>query len=135
MVGETVQSALQSLKNEKARIESAIAALEGLVEGGVPARRKRRGRPGRKPKAKKAAEPKATGGRKRKNAPRGLLKKTIHSVLKGLKKPLSPAELRNQVMKAGYPLKNRKTLYTAVFTAAKKDPEIKKTSEGFMLKG
>ena len=48
--------------------------------------------------------------------------------------PLPPSVLRDQVLKAGYPSSNPQVLYTAVYNAARKDPEIKKTKDGFALK-
>lgn len=79
----------------------------------------------------------AGGGREggnRKNAPRGLLKQKIHEVLKSSKRPLAPVELRNRIIAAGYPVKNPKTLYSALFAATKTDPRVKKTKKGFSLK-
>jgi hypothetical protein len=55
-------------------------------------------------------------------------------VLKAAKGPLAPVVLRDRVIGAGYPAKNPKTLYTAIFAAAKKDPAIKKTKDGFSMK-
>lgn len=139
MVGESVQSALVALRVERDRLNSAIGSLEGLLAGAGGGRgatsRGRRGRRGRPAKAALGSTGLGAGGkRKRKNAPRGLLKAKIHEILKGAKKPMAPVDLRNAVMKAGYPNKNEKTLYTAIFTAAKADPAIKKTSDGFSLK-
>jgi hypothetical protein len=133
MVGASVQGALEALKLERDRLNGAIASLEGLVSGGGRGaggggRKGRRGRPA------KAASAGGGGGGKRKNAPRGLLKSKIHQALKGAKKAMAPVDLRNAVMKSGYPNKNPKTLYTAIFAAAKADPAIKKTSDGFSLK-
>jgi hypothetical protein len=127
MVSASVENAIQSLKAERDRLDAAIASLEGLRTGDVGAVRRGPGRP---------VGPQSTrdGERKRKNAPKGLLKLKIHQVLKAAKKPLAPVELRNLVIKAGYPSKNLKTLYTAIFAAAKRDPAVKKTSSGFSLK-
>lgn len=131
MVGESVQCALESLKMERDRIESAIASLEGLISANGKA-----GSPTREASArasKAAGKIKGSEG-KRKNAPRGLLKIRIREVLKKAGKVLAPVTLTEAVMKAGYPNKNKKTLYTAIFATAKKDPAIKKTEEGFSLK-
>ena len=79
MVGDSIQSALASLKAERDRIDGAIASLEGLVVGGsAPAGggKRRRGRPA------KGAAPAVRSRGKRKNAPRGLLKTSIHAALK-----------------------------------------------------
>ena len=137
MVGESLEAAIQSLKAERDRLDSAIASLEGLLAGGNGAggggRRGGR-RPGRPFGTKAGASSARAGGRSRKNAPRGLLKSKIHDVLKLARKPVAPAALRDAVIKAGYPNKNLRTLYTAVFTTAKKDPAIKKTPDGFSLK-
>jgi len=127
MVAASVEKAIQSLKEERDRLDAAIASLEGLLRGstsGAGAAGRGRGRPVGSSGAR----------RKRKNAPRGLLKQKIHQVLKAARKPLAPVELRNLVIKAGYPNKNPKTLYTAIFAAAKGDPAIKKTAAGFSLK-
>src|SRR5262245_23936583 len=133
MVGASVQSALQTLKTERDRITEAISALEGLVAGSPRAARGGGGRRGRR-RVGRPALGMSRGRSRRKNAPRGLLKQKIHGVLKSARKPLAPVELRNLVIKAGYPTKNPKTLYTAIFTSAKADPLVKKTSEGFSLK-
>jgi hypothetical protein len=121
MVAASVENAIQSLKEERGRLDAAIASLESLLNGGDA--------------GGGAGASLADGARrKRKNAPRGLLKKKIHQVLKAAKKPLAPIELRDLVIKAGYPTKNPKTLYTAIFGAAKGDPAVKKTAAGFSLK-
>lgn len=124
MVAESVQSALQSLKLERARIDDAISALEGLMGRGKVARKA----------VKAAARVGRVRRKKRAKAPRGLLKQKIHEVLKAARKPLPPFALRDQVLKAGYPATSKKSLYTAIFIAAKKDPALKKTSQGFALK-
>ncbi len=133
MVGESIQSALVSLKAERDRIDGAIASLEGFVSGGSASAGGGKRRIGRPPRAAGAA-PAAKSVGKRKNAPRGLLKKCIHEALKKAGKVLAPVVLTEAVMKSGYPNKNKKTLYTAIFAAAKKDPAIKKTGDGFALK-
>jgi len=50
-------------------------------------------------------------------------------------KPLSGAELRDAVAKTGYPSANAKNLYASVFMSASNDSSIKKTKEGFALRG
>lgn len=141
MVGETLQGALEALRAERARLDGAIASLEGLLaatgggtKGGGRGGRRRAGRP---PKASPAAAPaaaRAKAGGKRKNAPRGLLKRLMHDALKKSSKPLAPVDLMNAILKAGYPNKNKKTLYASVFTAARKDSAVKHSKEGFALK-
>ena len=141
MLSESVTNALQNLKHERDRIQSAITTLEGLLGSGGSSTAgavtgRRRGRPGRprvggEPMGGEVAR---APGRRRKNAPRGLLLKKIIEVLKGARKPLKPVELRDGVLAAGYPLKNPKTLYTSVFSTAKKSPQVKKTGDGFSLK-
>ena len=135
MILDAVQNALQRLKEERDRLDAAIGQLEGLTRGvGVGNARGRRGRrPGRRGRGRQAAAG-ATARRRRKNAPRGLLKQKIHEVLKSSKRPLAPVELRNRVIEVGYPVKNPKTLYTAIFAATKKDPRVKKTKQGFSFK-
>ena len=133
MIEASVQAALANLRSERERLDGAISTLEQLVNGRGGVVAKRRGRP---PKAR-AAQPGRKAAKTRrsgKNAPRGLLQEKIRSVLKAAKKTLAPVELRNGVMAAGYPNKNPKTLYTAIFATAKKDPTVKKTKEGFSLK-
>ena len=49
-------------------------------------------------------------------------------------KPLPAAAVRDRVIKAGYPAKNPKNLYTQIFALTKKDSGIVKTKEGFRLK-
>jgi hypothetical protein len=135
MVSESVHSALETLKAERERLDGAIASLQGLLgNGGGAGRGARRGRrrgPGR-PRAPRAAG--RRGRRSRKNAPRGLLKTKMHEALKRAGKPLGASKLRDAVIAAGYPVKNPKTLYTAIFNAVKKDTAIKKTKDGFALK-
>jgi hypothetical protein len=149
MVTEGVQRALQALKAERDRIDSAIASLESLVAGGdaKPARKPGR-RPGRKPGRRKTAKKtakkttrrtakktakKAVRG-KRKNAPRGLLQEKMHEVLKKAGKPLGATALRDALIAAGYPAKDPNALYTALYAAAKKHPKVKKTAAGFSAK-
>lgn len=137
MFNEGLTTALASLHDEKARIDQAIESLEHLLNMPGAARRaaaapaKRRGRPPASASATKAT--KAPKG-PRKNAPKGLLKAKIHQALAAAKKPLKPVELKDAVVKAGYPVKNDKTLYTQVFAAAKKDPAVQKTAAGYSLK-
>jgi hypothetical protein len=133
MVGDSLGSALRALKDERDRLDEAIRALEGLSTA-QGARKVRRG-PGR---PRKLGRPRGVavtrGGRRRKNAPRGLLRAKIVAALKDAKKPLRAVELRNAIMKSGYPVKNKQTLYSAIFAAAKKEPLVKKTGKGFELK-
>jgi hypothetical protein len=137
MVGQTVAAALANLRSERARLDEAISALEGLVGGGGGVARRRGRPPGsgkRRGRPPKLGGGRPAAGRKRKNAPRGMLRAKIHEALKKAGKALKPVDLRNAVMRLGYPNKNPKTLYTAVFTAAKQDPAIKKTGDGFSMK-
>jgi len=68
-------------------------------------------------------------------APRGFLKQKIQQVLKAARLPLSGSDLRDAVLKAGYPAKSSKNFYVQVYVAATKDPLVRKTGEGFALKG
>jgi hypothetical protein len=139
MVGESLSNALRALKDERSRLDDAIQALEGLAaaQGAVRrsgGRRRGPGRP-RKPGRPRGAAGTARGrGRRRKNAPRGLLRAKIVQALKDAKKPLRAVELRNAIMKSGYPVKNKQTLYSAIFAAAKKEPLVKKSGKRFQLK-
>lgn len=133
-----IASALEGLLQQKARLDRAIEAIEGLLGGsggGAPARGVRRGRPPARRAATAASAAAAkTVRRGRKNAPRGLLKAKIHQVLAAAKRPLKPVDLKNAIVKAGYPVRNEQTLYTQVFAAAKKDPAVQKTATGYSLK-
>jgi hypothetical protein len=145
MTGESVVSALQSLKEERARLDRAILALEMLIAQG----RRRRGRPRKHPPGTSAAELGASaaspswsaletqvpgGARRRKNAPRGLLREKIREVLRKARGPVAPVDLRDAILASSYPTKSPKTLYSAVFAAAKADPRVKKTASGFELR-
>lgn len=133
MVQKSLLTALQNLRSERSRIDGAIAAIEALISGATSmGGRATTARAARKAPARRAKRGRARG--KRKNAPKGLLKQKIHEVLKGQKKPMAPVDLRNAVIKAGYPARNPKTLYTAIFNQAKKDSSIRKTKAGFSLK-
>jgi hypothetical protein len=127
MVGEGLQQALTALKSERARLDEAIRTMEKLVTRQVAQERKG-------PRSKAAKSPARKTAKKRKNAPRGLLKKMIVDALKAAKKPMAPVKLRDAVIAAGYPAKNAKTLYTSVFNTAKAHPKVKKTAAGFSLK-
>ena len=70
----------------------------------------------------------------KKRAPRGLLKQKVHTILKAAAKPMKPSEIRDAVMKAGYPNNNPGTLYTSVFVALGKDKAVKKTKDGYVLR-
>ena len=139
MVGESLGSALQALKDERGRLDDAIEALEGIVavQGTGRAGGGRRRGPGRPRKRGRPPGPAVAGrprGRRRKNAPRGLLRKRIVEALREAKKPLRAVELRNAILKTNYPVKNKQTLYSAIFAAAKKEPLVKKIGKGFTLK-
>lgn len=129
---DRVRDALESLREERDRLDSAIAALEQAI--GEPTRSVGRPR-GRKPAGAGTSRVASTGSRKAKRAPRGLLKKTIHEILRSARKPFSGAELRDAVAKTGYPSANAKNLYASVFISASNDSAIKKTKEGFALRG
>ena len=123
MLSECLQEALTTLESERSRLDAAIGALKtALGAEAAPAPRKRRGRPG------------PARAKKSKLAPRGLLKQKMYQVLKMAGKPLPAAALRDRVIKAGYPAKNPKNLYTQIFALGKKDKAIVKTKEGFRLK-
>ncbi len=128
MLQNNLRSVLSTLKAEKARLETAIAAIESLVSG-EPAPAAKQAKPAAAKAPAKAAAPAAT----QKRAPRGLLKKMIYEALKSAKRTLAPYELRDAVVAAGYPVKDKATLYTTVFTTAKADKRIRKTKEGFSL--
>ena len=144
MVTDGLQNALQALKAERDRIDAAIASLERLLAGagtktGRKTTAKKPGRkpgkkPGRKPTRRPGAAKKTAGGGKRKNAPRGLLQKTMYAVLKAARKPMGATALRDALIKAGYPAKDPQALYTALYAVAKKHPKIKKTAAGFSAK-
>ena len=123
MIGNTIEGAIQTLREERARLDVAISSLESLLSGV--------GAGDSKTAALLAA---AGAGPRRRNAPRGLLRQKIREALKAAKKPLAPFELRDAVHRLGYPNKNLKTLYTAVFTTAKADPTVRKNAAGFSLK-
>ena len=123
MISDSIQEALKTLESERNRLDAAISALKtALGTAAATASRKR----GRKPGPARA--------RTTHTAPRGLLKQKIHQVLKMAGKPLPAAALRDRVIKAGYPAKNPKNLYTQIFALGKKDSGIVKTKEGFRLK-
>jgi len=135
---ESVQAALGTLKQERDRLTVAIEMLEGLLGEKKPARR---GRPrGSKTKGKrgrprgKAVKAPAGAGKKVGKAPRGFLMQKMIEVLRRAGKPVRGAELRDLVVKAGYPVKNLKNLYLSLYATAKKHRDIKKTKEGFSLK-
>lgn len=135
MVGDSLQNVLATLKSERTRIDGAIAAIESLIAGApVPVKRKRGRPPGSGKKATAGAAPAAPAAKAQKRAPRGLLKKLMHEVLGKAKKPLAPFQLRDAVIAAGYPVKDKTVLYTTVFATAKADPKIRKTKEGFSLR-
>ena len=123
MIANSVRQTIKELREERDRLDTAIGSLENIL------RDLTQGRQG-------DGESAANGGgrRKRKNAPRGLLRKLMHEALRSSKKSLPPSVLRDRVIKAGYPSSNPQVLYTAVYNAAKKEPDIKKTKDGFALK-
>ncbi len=125
MVANSVRQTLKDLCEERDRLNSAIESLEGVL----------RGLTGSQGRSDSVSQHFGIGGtRKRKNAPRGLLRKMMREALKASGKSLAPSVLRDRVLKAGYPSSNPHVLYTAVYNAAKKDPDIKKTRDGFALK-
>ena len=123
MIAASVQQTIKELREERDRLDTAIGSLENILRD-LPQ--------GRKGDGERAAN--GGGRRKRKNAPRGLLRKLMHEALRGSRKSLPPSVLRDRVLKAGYPSSNPQVLYTAVYNAAKKDPDFRKTKDGFALK-
>ena len=123
MINESLEEALKVLEAERNRLDAAISALKTALGTTVPKLPRKRGR-----------KPGPTTAKKTKLAPRGLLKLKIHQVLKMAGKPLPAAALRDRVIKAGYPAKNPKNLYTQIFALGKKDSGIVKTKEGYTLK-
>jgi hypothetical protein len=123
MTDDSLQQALKTLEAERTRLDAAISALETALGTAAP-----------KPPRKKAGKLGSARTKKAKLAPRGLLKQKIHQVLKMAGRPLPPAALRDRVIKAGYPARNPKNLYTQIFALGKKDKAIVKTKAGFSLK-
>ena len=121
MIVENIQTAIESLREQRGRVEAAIVALEAVL--GKPAAAKAPARTARRRSRTKA-----------KRAPRGLLRAKIHQVLKVAGRPLSMAQIRDRVLKAGYPASSAKNLYASVFIAVGRDPKVKKTKAGFKLK-
>ncbi len=75
-----------------------------------------------------------TGARGRRRGSK-TLRQVILEVLKASKRPLRPVELRDRVLDAGYQTTAKPiSFYTAVFNAARQDPEVAKTVGGFQLK-
>ena len=131
MIGSTVESALGTLRAEREKIERAIETLEGLLRSAGGTSKAGRGAA----LASAVTARRHKGGPRRKNAPRGLLIKSIREILKAQKKPMAPVDLRNTLIKNGYPNRNERTLYTAIFAATKKkDSGVKKSAAGFELK-
>jgi hypothetical protein len=126
-----LQAALRHLTDERSRIDSAISSIENLLSNGTGSKL---GRPSGRKRGRPAKASAARRTRNSKRAPRGLLKAKIHQALRASKKPLAPVELRNQVVRLGYPAKNLKSLYTSIFVAAKGDKAIQKSAKGFSLK-
>lgn len=127
MVQESIENALRSLRAERGRLSSAIQALEGIAGNGALQKK-------RAARSRRAARARA-GTIGKKNAPRGLLREKIHSALRAASKPLRMVELRNAVLKAGYPAKSPQSLYTSVFLQVKKDSKLRRTKDGFQLRG
>ncbi len=124
MIANSVRETIKEIREESDRLDTAIGSLETIL------RDLSQGHKGDDDGAANGSG----GRRKRKNAPRGLLRKLMHEALRSSRKSLPPSVLRDRVLKAGYPSSNPQVLYTAVYNAAKKDPDIKKTKDGFALK-
>ncbi len=124
MVANSVRQTIKELREERERLNAAIDSLENILRDLTGGRRA----------GDDSAGGDDRGRRRRKNAPRGLLRKLMHEALRASGKSLPPAVLRDRVLNAGYPSSSPQVLYTAVYNAARKDPEIKKTKEGFALK-
>ena len=128
MVNSSIRQPLMELKDERSRIDNAIAKLEQILDTLSETRTiaaDRAVRPGRG---------RPPGRATRKNARRGLLRETLRKALASSERSLTPTELRDYVLESGYPVTTPKILYTAVYNAAKKDPDIKKTRDGFALR-
>ncbi len=139
-IATNLRDSVEELKKERDRIDALIEQLEAMISelpgGATRAARGRKKKKTRKVSSARAGKKtKATSKGKRKNAPRGLMKKLMHQVLRSAGKPLSPTVLRDRIIAAGYPARDRTVFYTAVYNAAKKDPAVKKTKAGFALRG
>ena len=114
-----LDAAIEKNQQLKALCEQILA-----IQGGGSAAPKRRGRP-----------PKAAGTTTTTTKPRGKRKKlgdVILSVLAKRSGPVAPKELRELVLKAGYPTKSDlKNFYVTVYNTAKKTPGVVKTKDGF----
>jgi hypothetical protein len=93
-------------------------------------RGRRPGRPAGRPAAAKRGRP--AGGRR---AKRGALREALHKILAG-GKSMKPADIVRALPGVGFKnASNPRVLYTSVYLALKKDKSMKKTAEGFQLKG
>ena len=112
---ERIEAALTAFKAHRALVDKTIAELEKMLgkQGGSSTIARSQARP---------------------NAPRGLLRKRVHEILKHQKKPMAPVDLCRAVMKTGYPNKNQHTLYASLFALAKNDKKLRKSKEGFSLR-
>ena len=77
-----------------------------------------------------AAIGKAKG--KRVNRPRGWLRHQVTTILKASRQPITPARIRDLIA-TRYPEQATKNLYISVFQLLKRNPEFKKTKEGWVL--
>lgn len=73
-----------------------------------------------------------TAGR-RKRRPRGWVGDQVTAVMKGARKPLSPAAVRDSIV-AKHPREDTENLYLAVFQQLNRGAQYKKTKDGWVLK-
>ncbi len=129
MAKSSLEQALEELKAERDRIDSAIETLEGVIGSVGGATKAKRG-----PRVAKGTRKKAGAKRGAKRQPRGAMKAKLYEILGAAKKPLAVSEVRDRFIADGYPYSTPQVLYTAIFNSAKTDPGVIKTSKGLRLR-
>lgn len=145
----------RSLRETLAEIDAATQTNETLREhilalieltGMAPTAPRRRGRPagsgrGTRAGAAPRAARKSGGGTTRRGHPAGssggmTLRAAILKAIQSAGRPLKGIELRDQVLMTGYQTQaSPNSLYTSIFSTAKKMPEVAKVDKAFTLSG
>jgi hypothetical protein len=112
MNSKIISAAIVALESEQEQIASTIKSLKSLLPS--------------EPKVKAASTVGTNGGR----APRGMLRDLMKKAIGA--KTMSASQVRDAVT-SDYPYSTPRSLYTAIFNLANKDPLFKKTKDGISL--
>jgi len=125
-----LKARLRKLQKEIAKIDQEIAGIEGTSSGTVAKRA-----PGRRPAAKKTSSRKAPRAAKR-SAPKGwgkrkmTLRQAITQVLRGSRRAMGPAEIRDAIIKKDLYGEPTKSFYQQIVICLSRCDDFVSTGRG-----